>query len=95
MLSNLTARADYTYFGSYNNFMKKGDKEDGGVMDSYGLLDLSIKWKPWDNLDVYAGVTNVLDKEYWEYSSSASASYASVIPGVGRAYFVGIKGTLK
>ncbi len=95
VLSNLTARADYTYFGSYNNFMKKGDKEDGGVMDSYGLLDLSIKWKPWDNLDVYAGVTNVLDKEYWEYSSSASASYASVIPGVGRAYFVGIKGTLK
>ena len=76
--------------------MKDKNAEEGGVMKSYSLVDLSMKWKPTKHIDVYAGVTNLFDKEYWDYQSSSgnNASSSSVVPGTGRAYFIGLKGTL-
>ena len=95
-LDNLSATAQYTFFGKYNNFMKDNNAEEGGVMKSYSLVDLSMKWSPTKSIDVYAGVTNLFDKEYWDYQSNSgiSSSTSSVIPGPGRAYFIGLKGTL-
>lgn len=96
IIDDLTVAASYTYFGKYNNFMKNYASEEGGVMKSYSLVDLSVKWKPCKYLDLYAGVTNLFDKEYWEYQSQSgsSASSSSVIPGTGRAFFIGLKGTI-
>lgn len=95
-LDSLSAAVQYTFFGKYNNFMKDNKAEEGGVMKSYSLVDLSMKWKPTKHIDVYAGVTNLFDKEYWDYQSSSgsNASSSSVVPGTGRAYFIGLKGTL-
>lgn len=95
-LESLSASVQYSFFGKYNNFMKESRSEEGGVMHSYSLVDLSLKWKPVRQIDVYAGITNLFDKTYWDYQSSSgsSASSSSVVPGMGRTYFVGIKGTL-
>ena len=93
---NLSVAAQYSFFGKYNNFMKNDDQEESGVMNSYSLVDISAKWKPVKWLDVYAGITNLFDKEYWDYQSKSGtkASSSTVIPGVGRAYFIGLKGTI-
>lgn len=90
---DLSVSGQYTRFGSYNNFMKKDDAETGGVFHSYGLLDLSMRWSPKNWLDVYAGVTNVTNEEYWEYQTDSASAYSTVVPGAKRAFFIGLKGT--
>ena len=90
---DLSVSGQYTRFGSYNNFMKKDDAETGGVFHSYGLLDLSMRWSPKNWLDVYAGVTNVTNEEYWEYQTESASAYSTVVPGAKRAFFIGLKGT--
>lgn len=90
---DLSISGQYTRFGSYNNFMKKDDEKEGGVFHSYGLLDLSMRWSPQNWLDVYAGVTNVTNEEYWEYQTNSASAYSTVVPGAKRAFFIGLKGT--
>lgn len=90
---DLSVSGQYTRFGSYNNFMKKDDAETGGVFHSYGLLDLSMRWSPKNWLDVYAGVTNVTNEEYWEYQTESASAYSTVVPGAKRAFFIGLKGS--
>ena len=90
---DLSVSGQYTRFGSYNNFMKKDDAETGGVFHSYGLLDLSMRWSPKNWLDVYAGVTNVTNEEYWEYQTESASAYSTVVPGAKRAFYIGLKGT--
>lgn len=85
---NLSISTQYARFGSYNNFMKESEKEDDGVFHSYGLWDASVRWSPRRWLDLYAGVTNITNEEYWEYQEKST-----VIPGASRAFFVGLKGT--
>lgn len=90
---NLSISTQYARFGSYNNFMKEGDKEEGGVFHSYGLWDASVRWSPRRWLDLYAGVTNITNEEYWEYQNQSASAYSTVIPGASRAFFIGLKGT--
>lgn len=81
--------AKYTYFGSYNNFVRESKRnEAGSTIDSYGLLDVSFKFKQNADLEWYGGVTNVLDKLYYEY---ASTGMGTLLPGFPRTYFVGAR----
>ena len=81
--------AKYTYFGSYNNFVKESKRNDeGSIIESYGLLDVNFKFKQNDNLEWYGGVTNVLNKTYYEY---ASEGMWTLTPGFPRTYFVGAR----
>ena len=89
---DISISSQYTRFGSYNNFMKNSDEETGGVFHSYGLLDLSMHWKAQNWLDIYAGITNVMNEEYWEYQAESASTYSTVIPGAKRAFFIGLKG---
>lgn len=81
--------AKYTYFGSYNNFIKESKRNDAGsIIASYGLLDVNFKFKQNDNLEWYGGVTNVLNKTYYEY---AGEGLWTLTPGFPRTYFVGAR----
>lgn len=78
----------YTYFGKYNNFLEDADKADGGVMKSYSLLDLNMKYKVNKEIEWYGGVTNLLNRRYYEYTGD---SFATLIPGSERTYYIGVK----
>ena len=91
---NLSADVKYSFFGGYNNFLEDAAKQEDGTVGSYSLVDVSARWKPFKNFEVYGGVSNLLDKQYYEYVGSGnSAAYTYVNPGMGRTYFVGIRGT--
>ena len=84
-----SANMKFTFFGKYNNFIKDSQrKEDGTIIPSYGLLDLSVKFKQNKDLEWYAGITNVLDKKYYE---TAGDGMGTLIPGNVRTYFLGCR----
>ena len=84
-----SAALKYTFFGGYNNFVKESDKHDpNNSMTSYGLLDISFKFKQNQDLEWYGGVTNVFDKLYYE---TAGFGMYTLIPGMPRTYFIGAK----
>lgn len=89
---DLSATAEYSYFGRYNNFMKKSDDANGWVIDDHSLVDLSMRWDATKYISVYGGVTNLFNEEYWDYQSGVPGS-STVIPGAKRAFFIGLKGT--
>lgn len=79
----------FTFFGKYNNFIKDSERKDEGtVIPSFGLLDLSFKFRQNKELEWYGGITNVLDRRYYEY---AGDSMSTLIPGSARTYFVGCR----
>lgn len=80
----------YTYYGKYNNFLEDAAKADDGVVDSHQIVDLSVHYKPWKYLDIYAGVTNLFNEKYYDYVTIGEGSY---IPGRERTFFVGLRGT--
>jgi len=84
-----SASLKYTFFGAYNNFIEESERsDDSKYMGSYGLLDLSFKYKQNDDLEWYGGITNVFDKTYYEYAGNGMYT---VIPGFPRTYFVGAR----
>ncbi|VFS49062.1 TonB-dependent receptor [Budvicia aquatica] len=87
---NLSADIKYTYYGSYNNYLSDANKEDDGIVGSRDIVDMSVHYSPVKNVEVYGGVTNVFDKEYYDYVTSG---FGSLIPGNERSFFVGIKAT--
>lgn len=89
---DLSATAEYSYFGRYNNFMKKSEEANGWVIDDHSLVDLSMRWDATKYISVYGGVTNLFNEEYWDYQSGVPGS-STVIPGAKRAFFIGLKGT--
>ncbi len=80
----------YTYFGKYNNFLKDADKADGGVMQAHSLVDLDMKYKLSEDVELYSGVTNLTNKRYYEYVGD---SFATIVPGSERTYYFGMKYT--
>ena len=91
---HLSADVKYSFFGGYNNFLEDAAKQEDGTVGAYSLVDVSARWKPFKHFEVYGGVTNLLDKQYYEYVGSGnSAAYTYVNPGMGRTYFIGIRGT--
>lgn len=87
---NLSADVKYTYYGSYNNFLTDANKEDEGIVESRDIVDISVRYSPIKHIEVYGGVTNLFDKEYYDYVTSG---FGSLIPGNERAFFAGIKAT--
>lgn len=84
----LTVGLKYTFFGKYNNFLYDADKEDGGIMHSYGLFDINVTYKATQDLTWYAGISNVFNKRYYEYGGDGFYTY---VPGAERLYFGGAK----
>lgn len=80
----------YTYYGAYNNFLTDAKKDDDGIVKSRSLLDISFRYSPIKYFEIYGGVTNMLNKKYYDYVTSG---YGSLIPGNERTFFTGIKGT--
>lgn len=80
----------YTYFGEYNNFIAEADKADGGIMKAHSLVDLDMKYKVQEDLEMYAGIVNLMNTRYYEY---AGDSFATIVPGNERTYYMGMKYT--
>ena len=83
----LTTGLKYTYIGSYNNFLSDSKKEEDGIVGSHSIIDLNLDYK-YKTLNIYGGITNLLNTEYYEY---ASEGVYTVIPGFKRSYFIGCK----
>lgn len=87
---NLSADVGYTFYGAYNNFLSDASKADSGVVGSHYIVDTSIHYSPINHLEVYGGVTNLLNKKYYDY---VTESFGSLIPGQERTFFIGVKAT--
>lgn len=87
---NFSGDVRYTYYGKYNNFLSDAEKETDGIVKSRQIVDTSLHFKPWEHLEIYAGVTNLFNEKYYDYVSIGSWS---LIPGRERTYFVGLRGT--
>ncbi|WP_110955485.1 TonB-dependent receptor [Anaerosinus massiliensis] len=77
---------NYTYVGKYNNFTRVVDRDDAGLMQSHSLLDLDLKYKVNKDMEWYGGVTNLLNRRYYDYGYKAS-----IVPGSARTYYFGVK----
>lgn len=86
----LSANLQYTYYGAYNNFLYDAKKEDEGIVKSRDLVDISFHYSVIKHIGVYGGVSNLMNKKYYDY---VTAGFGSLIPGNERSFFVGIKGT--
>lgn len=89
ILDTLSADITYIYQGKYTNFTHEEEKDDG-FMKGYGLTNVGLKYRPNDHIQVYAGINNVFDKQYFEYGSAAG-SWQVVMPGAERMYYIGMK----
>lgn len=89
-----TMGATYTYIGKYNNFLDDADKyeSDGGIIGSHSLVDIDFHYKASKNLEIYGGITNLFNKEYYEYESGIGP-YSTITAGSERTYFGGVKYT--
>lgn len=80
-----TAAGDMNENGSGEQFATPG----------YGLLDLTVYYKPHENVTINAGVFNITDKEYWSWDDvrGLSADYVGLdrYTQPGRNYSVSIK----
>ena len=84
-----SANITYLYQGKYTNFIRNSDKDDG-FFKGYELTDIGVTYRPNEHLQLYAGINNVFDKEYFEYGSAAGSSQ-TIIPGPERMYYIGMK----
>lgn len=88
-----TMGATYTYIGGYNNFYKEAEKNDAdSIIGSHTLVDLDFHYKVNKDFEFYGGVTNLFNKEFYEYESGVTA-YTTVTHGDDRTYFGGVKYT--
>lgn len=78
----------YTYFGKYNNFLEDADKADGGVMQPHSLVDLDMKYKVSEDLELFSGITNLTNRRHYEYVGD---SFATIVPAAERTYYFGMK----
>lgn len=49
----------------------------------YATLDLYMHWKPWEPLELMAGVTNLADRKYWDWGSLHGGVLTNVATGGG------------
>ncbi|MDP0488447.1 MAG: TonB-dependent receptor [Fusobacterium sp. JB021] len=88
---NFSAGLTWKYTGSYNNFSKETDNEDG-VVKSNTVVDLSLKYNHPNGISVYGGINNLFNEDYFGYVSG-SGSYTYVVPQQGRSFFAGFSYT--
>jgi len=76
------------YVGSSYAFDDQSNSSD--KVDSYTTLDLNLSYKIDDSFDIYGGIKNLTDEEYYEYASS----YGFYYPAPERQYYIGFRYTM-
>lgn len=85
--------ATYTYIGGYNNFYKEAEKNNvDSIIGSHSLVDIDFHYKVNKDFEIYGGITNLFNKEFYEYESGVSPT-TTVTHGDDRTYFGGVKYT--
>ncbi|MCD8213544.1 MAG: TonB-dependent receptor [Campylobacter sp.] len=97
-----TAGANYEFSNDISGFVNLtylskaldgGKNDNNGVMQnneytkSYFLTDIGLNYTH-KGLNIFAGVKNLFDKEYYTYQSAIDDNY---LPGEGRSYYVEVK----
>ena len=88
--------AMYRYVGAYKNYLnesKKGDAREGDLVHSYGVLDVSMSYQVQPTWAIYGGITNVFNKEYYEFKEG-EGPYSTITHGANRTYYIGVNYTL-
>ena len=85
---NLSVEGTYLYQGSYTTAYEKEKDGSDELLKGYEVVDLALYWEPRTNIKVSAGVTNLFDKEYFQYGGGST-----VVIAPGRAFFAGLKAT--
>lgn len=84
---NLSVEGTYLYQGGYTtSFGKNGQPDE--LLKGYDVVDLALYWEPRSNIKISAGVTNLFNKEYFQYGGGSS-----VVIAPERAFFAGLKAT--
>ncbi len=76
------------YVGSSYAFDDQSNSSD--KVDSYTTLDLNLSYKIDDSFDIYGGIKNLTDEEYYEYASSYGFYYTAP----ERQYYIGFRYTM-
>lgn len=85
---NLSAGLMWKYVGSYNNYLEQDDKSSDKIVGSHELTDFSVRYNHPSGFNIYAGINNLFDEEYYGYVNGGG-SYTYVVPQNGRTYYVG------
>jgi len=79
------------YVGSSYAF---GDQSNNSEkVDSYTTLDLNVSYKVNDSFDVYGGIKNLIDEEYYEYVGGTGV-YRYYYPAPERRFYIGFRYTM-
>lgn len=78
------------YWGNTVCTAPKFEKREDAYIKSYSVIDINLAYKNNDGLSVSAGVNNLLDKKYFEYSGGGKR-YDSVMPAPERSYYINMK----
>ena len=73
--------------------VKKGDDREGDLVHSYGVLDESMSYQVQPTWAIYGGITNVFNKEYYEFKEG-EGPYSTITHGANRTYYIGVNYTL-
>jgi iron complex outermembrane receptor protein len=76
----------YSDYYGYDDLGNDFDK-----IDSYITLDLNLSYKINPSFDIYGGIKNLTDEEYYEYASGA---YNYYYPAAERQYYIGFRYTM-
>ncbi len=70
----------------------KFEKKEDAYIKSYSTVDINIRYKNKKGLSVSAGVNNLFNKKYFEYSGGKDR-YSSVLPAEERSYYLDMRYT--
>lgn len=96
--SNFVDEGDFKEKCNTNNWgyswcsKPKFEKREDAYIKSYSIVDLGMNYKNENGISISAGINNLFDKKYFEYSGGTDR-YSSVIPAEGRNYYLGMKYT--
>jgi Fe(3+) dicitrate transport protein len=91
--NNLSATMQYRMSGRIftdaNNTVTPSTNGVTGLLDGYGVFDLSSEYKFMKNFNIRAGINNLLSEEY---ATRRAGGYPGpgIIPGEGRTFYISI-----
>jgi iron complex outermembrane recepter protein len=91
--SRLFANMEWLYSGSRKRFapLANGTYRFGeGPVDAYGIVNLSAGYKMNNGLNLFAGVENLLNKDYYPTTSQWYALHGNYIKANGIRYQIGV-----
>ena len=87
----ITAQVNYvgSTFSDANNTLKASANAQTGLIPSYTITDLSASYKFSKNLNLKAGINNLLDERYFTRRAGGYPG-PGALPGDGRNFFISI-----